>query len=217
MPGTTLDPPSPAVPPFDDPALLVALRAGEAAAFERFVREVTPRVLPVARRLMNSDADAEDAVQDAFLSAFKNLTQFDGKSKLSTWMHRITVNACLMKRRARSRRPERAIEDLLPTFDHTGHQTNPARAWNAHRTGGIEGDEAATLLRAMVDELPESYRTVLMLRDIEGLSTEEAASALEITPNSVKIRLHRARLALKELLDPHFAPIDPTPKREARS
>jgi len=191
---------------FDDPGFLHSLRAGDAAAFERFVRDLTPRLLPVARRMMPSEADAEDALQDAFLSGYKNLGKFDGQSKLSTWMHRITVNACLMRLRTRARRPERAIEDLLPTFDQTGHQSRPAGPWNPGGGTGIQSAELAALLREKVAELPEPYRVVILLRDIEGLSTDEAAAALDVTPNTVKIRLHRARMALKSLLDPFFTP-----------
>lgn len=200
-----------AVPParpaaFDDPDFLRALRAGDPAAFERFVPDLTPRLLPVARRMMPSEADAEDALQDAFLSGYKNLGKFDGQSKLSTWMHRITVNACLMRLRTRARRPERAIEDMLPTFDETGHQSRPAGPWNQGGGTGIQSAELAALLREKVAELPEPYRVVILLRDIEGLSTDEAAAALGVTANTVKIRLHRARMALKTLLDPFFAP-----------
>ncbi len=191
-------------PQFDEPGFIAALRRGDDAAYERLVREVSGRLLAVARRMLRNEDEAMDAVQEAFLSAFRALGQFDEQSKLSTWLHRITVNACLMRLRSKSRRPERAIEDLLPTFDSTGHQSESSARWKLAGTAGIEAGETRALVQRAIDELPDAYRTVVMLRDVEGLSTEEAAQVLQVTPNTVKIRLHRARLALRQALDPHL-------------
>lgn len=189
---------------FDDPAFIGALRAGDDAAYERLVREMTGRLLAVARRMLRSEDDAQDAVQEAFLSAFRALGQFDEQSKLSTWLHRITVNACLMKLRSKSRRPERTIEDMLPIFDGTGHQAKSSSQWKPVQDPGIESEETRSLVHRGIEQLPEAYRTVLVLRDIEGLSTEESAQVLQVTANTVKIRLHRARQALRQILDQHF-------------
>jgi RNA polymerase sigma-70 factor, ECF subfamily len=188
----------------DEAALVGRLRAGENAAFDELVMLAGGRMLAVARRMMGSEADAQDAVQDAFLSAFKSLGRFDGRSQLTTWLHRITVNACLMKLRSKSRRPETSIEGLLPTFVADGHQTRSTRAWNPDPSGGIQRAEVRDLVRAKINELPEQYRVVLVLRDIEELSTEETAQVLEMTVHAVKTRLHRARQALRTLLEPHF-------------
>lgn len=185
-------------------ALLARLRAGEDGAYDELVMLSGGRMLAVARRMMRREEDAADAVQDAFLSAFKSLSKFDGRSRLTTWLHRITVNACLMKLRSQRRRPERMIEDLLPTFADDGHQRSPSRPWNPPALAGIQDRETRTLVRAKIDELPEQYREVLMLRDIEQLSTEETAEALAMTISAVKTRLHRARQALRALLEPHF-------------
>lgn len=187
-----------------DARLFERLRAGENAAFDELVRVAGGRMLAVARRMMSREEDAQDAVQEAFLSAFKNLSRFDGRSQLTTWLHRITVNACLMKLRSQRRRPERAIEDLLPTFVEDGHQIRQTAAWKPNVTDGIQQAETRELVRAKIHELPEQYRVILMLRDIEELSTEETAQALDMTTNAVKTRLHRARQALRTLLDPHF-------------
>jgi RNA polymerase sigma-70 factor, ECF subfamily len=188
-----------------DARLIERLRAGDTAAFEELVEVAAGRMLAVARRMMSREEDAQDAVQEAFLSAFKSLDRFDGRSQLTTWLHRITVNACLMKLRSQRRRPERAIEDFLPTFVVDGHQTRHTSAWKPNVADGIEQDETRELVRAKINELPEQYRVVLMLRDIEELSTEETAQALDMTVNAVKTRLHRARQALRALLDPHFS------------
>lgn len=183
---------------------LAALKSGNPIAFERLVRDTGPRLLATARRFLPSEDDARDAVQEAFISAFRALPAFEGNSRVSTWLHRILVNVCLMKLRARQRRPERPIEDLLPRFAADGHHAHPVAAWAPVTTQRMEQEELRTLVRAAIDQLPEIYRTVLLLRDIEGLDTDAAATLLDLTPGAVKTRLHRARLALRELLDARF-------------
>ena len=194
--------PAPGAREPDDRALLAALQSGEPSAFERLVRTHGGRMLAVARRILKSEEDAQDALQDGFLSAYRAIAEFKGDAKLSTWLHRIVVNAALMKLRARRRRPESSIEDLLPHYRENGHPETPASDWR--EAGDLERAELRELVRAKIDALPESYRTVLMLRDIEELDTRETAQMLEISPNAVKIRLHRARQALQELLHPHL-------------
>jgi RNA polymerase sigma-70 factor, ECF subfamily len=190
--------------PTDQAAFVQRLRAGDAAAFEQLVRVAGPRMLAVARRMLPAEDDAHDAVQDAMVSALRSLDRFDGRSLLTTWLHRITVNTCLMKLRSRRRRPERSIEEFLPTYLPDGHRAPPVRAWNDAGPAALEREELRRLVRTCIDELPSNYREVLMLRDIEGLDTQEAAAMLGVTPNAVKTRLHRARQALQELLDPHL-------------
>jgi len=188
----------------EDQTLLAELRAGSEAAFARLLREHGGRMLAVARRLVRDEEDARDAVQEAFVSAFRSLDRFEGGSRLATWLHRIVVNCCLMRLRSRQRRPEEPIEDLLPKFLEDGHQTPPSLAWSDPVEELLHRKEICALVRASIDRLPESYRTVLILRDIEELSTGDAASALGVTENALKIRLHRARQALRTLLDPHL-------------
>lgn len=201
----------PATPPsveHDEAVLLKGLRAGEQAAYETLVRTYSGRLLAVTRRYLHNDDDARDALQDTFLSAFRSLHTFTEGSMLSTWLHRIAINAALMKLRTRRRRPEDSLEDLLPKFTEDGHREdghrgNPTRAWKDSESL-LERQETRTVVRTCIDRLPETYRMVLLLRDIEELDTEEAARVLDISPNAVKIRLHRARQALRTLLDPHF-------------
>ncbi len=182
---------------------LAALRANDPDAVLSLVRSETPRLLAVARRILRNEEDAHDAVQEGFISALSALSRFEGGSQLSTWLHRIIVNAALMKLRSKRSRPEESIEDLLPTFDAEGHVAVPASEWAPAETL-VMRDEVKRLVRASIDRLPETYRTVLMLRDIEELTTEETAQALGITPVAVKVRLHRARQALRSLLDPRL-------------
>lgn len=184
--------------------LVGRLRAGDDAAYDYLVRQYTPRLLAVARRLVGSDEDARDALQEGFLAAFRSIHRFEGSAQIATWLHRIVVNACLMKLRSRRRRPEEPIEPLLPAFREDGHHEVPVVAWGPRADQVIEQRQTRALVRDCIARLPESYRTVLMLRDIEGLDTSETAKALALTPTAVKLRLHRARLALRTLLDPHL-------------
>jgi RNA polymerase sigma-70 factor (ECF subfamily) len=184
--------------------LLDRLRLGDEAAYEQLVRENTPRLLAVARRFLRNEEDARDAVQEGFMSAFKALPRFEGGSQVSTWLHRIVVNAALMKLRTKKRKPERSIEDLLPAYKEDGHPQEFFEAWRETGQDVAIREEERRLVRQAIDELPDNYRNVLLLRDIEGVDTGETARLLDLTPGAVKTRLHRARLALRQLLDPHF-------------
>jgi len=190
-------------------ALLERLRRGEDAAFEEMVREIGPRLHAVAFKMLGRADDAQDAVQDVFLNAIRGLHAFDGRSLLSTWLHRITVTTCLMKLRTRRRKPECQIDELLPRFIPDGHQETSSQPWKPAPAAGIEQAEVAKLVREKIAELPEQFREVLVLRDVVGMTTEETAAMLDASLPLVKTRLHRARQALKTLLDPYFAEIRP--------
>lgn len=190
-----------------DAALVAGLRGGDAAAFETLVRKYMAVLLRVARRFMRSDEDARDAVQDAFISAFRSIGSFAANAQLSTWLHRIVINACLMRLRTQRRHPEEDIEEYLPRFREDGHQLPPSQQWSETAETILEREELQGVVRNAIDQLPDTYREVLLLRDLEELSTEEAAEALQVTPNAVKVRLHRARQALRTLLDPYMRPV----------
>lgn len=187
-----------------DAALVARLRAGDGAAFESLVRTHTLPLLRVARRFLRSEEDARDAVQDAFVAAFKSIGNFASNAQLATWLHRIVVNASLMKLRTQRRHPEETLEPYLPRFLEDGHQVTPSVAWTESAETIVQRSELAAIVRAAIDKLPDPYRTVILLRDIEELSTDETAEALGITANAVKIRLHRARQALRTMLDAHM-------------
>src|SRR5262245_31262918 len=188
----------------DEAALLAQLHRGEPDAFARFVRQHGPHVLAVTRRILGNEDDAREATQDAFLNAFRGLAGFDANSRLSTWLHRIAVNAALMKLRTRQRKQSRLIDDLLPRFLEDGHLAEPAEEWRDGADVALQREETQRLVRETIEQLPEQYRTVLFLRDIEELDTEETARLLGVTEGVVKTRLHRARMALRTLLDPLF-------------
>jgi RNA polymerase sigma-70 factor (ECF subfamily) len=193
----------------DDRALVEAMRAGDERAFERFVRAHVGRLRAVALRLLQDPDDADDAVQEAFLSAFRKLDSFRGDARLETWLHRIVVNAALQRLRRRKRQAERgaeseALDELLPSFREDGHPEHYAQPWVQTTEELAARAETREQVREMIDRLPDNYRTVLILRDIEELDTAETAELLELTAGAVKVRLHRARQALRNLLEREF-------------
>jgi RNA polymerase sigma-70 factor, ECF subfamily len=194
----------PSCEPETEAQLLARVLAGDEETSAALVRKYGGRLLAVARRFLRCEEDSADAVQDAFLAAFRSLDKFEGNSSLGTWLHRIVVNACLTKLRAQSRSRAVPIDDLLPTFDATGHHTRPVPSWQEEALSQLTREETRIQVRACIDQVPEPYRTVLLLRDIEELDTEQTAEQLGITAGAVKTRLHRARQALRTLLEPFF-------------
>lgn len=191
-------------PPVQEAELLKELREGREEAFETLVRAHSGRMLSVCRRILRSDEEAKDAVQEAFVSAFRGLSSFEGTSLLGTWLHRIAVNACLMRLRSKKRRPEESIDELLPAFKDDGHARIEPRDWSPSALQLVESRETREFVRACIDRLPEMYRVVLLLRDIEEMDTSEAAGVLGVSEGVVKVRLHRARHALRRLLAERF-------------
>ena len=184
----------------DEQALLTGLRNGDEAAYQLMVRTYGGRLLAVARGLVRNDEDARDVVQSAYLSAFKALPGFAGGCQLSTWLHRIVVNAALMKLRSKRRKPEESIEAALPGYLEDGHHAEDYSEWAERADRVLERKQGKAAVRAAIAGLPEAHRTVLVMRDIEEMSTEDVARLLNVTANAVKIRLHRARQALCTVL-----------------
>jgi RNA polymerase sigma-70 factor, ECF subfamily len=182
--------------------LVNAAKAGDVGAFEELVRRYDRNVFRIAQHITQNREDAEDVVQDAFLKAYENLPQFQGQSKFYTWLVRIAVNEALMK--LRRRRPERMVsldeevrteEDSMPR-EIADWSPNPEQQYNQA--------ELKDILGKTIQGLPPSFRTVFVLRDVEGLSTEETAEALSLSIPAVKSRLLRARLQLRERLNKYF-------------
>jgi RNA polymerase sigma-70 factor (ECF subfamily) len=184
-----------------DAALIAGLQAGESGAFETLLRDYGPRLLRLARRFLANEEDARDALQDAMVAVYRSIGNFESGSALLTWLHRIVVNSALMKLRTKKRHPEEDIEQYLPRFLKDGHQQSPSTPWTESAQSVLEREELRAAVHEAIDKLPEAYRIVLTLRDIEELSTAETAEILGVTKNVVKIRLHRARQALRTLLD----------------
>jgi len=190
-------------PPAEERELVDRLKRGDDAAFEVLVRTSAGALLRCARRLLGNEDDAREAVQDSLLQASRSIGTFQGQCQLSTWLHKIAINAALMKRRARACRPQLSIEDLLPRFLDDGHHAEPPAPWQPVESA-MERAETGKLVRDAIDQLPDNYRTILVLRELDQLDTEATAEVLGITPNAAKIRLHRARQALRTLLDSHY-------------
>ena len=189
----------------DEPGLIAALQRGEEWAFEAMVRLFGGRLLAVARRICGNEDDARDVLQSSYLSAFRSMQKFEGSCQLSTWLHRIVVNTALMRLRTRRRKPEEQMEALLPAFQEDGHHVEQFSEWTMPADRLLEREDVRATVRSCIAQLPESYRQVLMLRDIEELPTDEVARMLCATPTAIKVRLHRARQALSTLLRREFA------------
>lgn len=184
--------------------LIKRVRAGDPDACEAMVRQHGGTLHAVAFRYLGNHEDCADALQDAFLAAFRSIESFSGNARLGTWLHRIVVNVCLMKLRSRRRRPTVAIEEMLPLFDETGHHTRFVAAWTIRHDDCMDREETRQHVRNCIDQLPDGYRTVLLMRDIDGFDTDETARMLGVQSGAVKTRLHRARQALRTLLSPSF-------------
>ncbi len=187
--------------PDDEAALVARLKRGDEAAYAHVVRTLGGRLLAVARRIARTEADAEDAVQEAFVSALRAIQDFDGRSALSTWLHRIVVNAALARLRRDKSRREGSIDDLMPRFADDGEHAAHNVRWNPVTPESDSRIQLRGAVREALDTLPEDYRSVLILRDVTGMESKEVAAALGISDALVRQRLHRARLALMNLLD----------------
>ncbi len=188
----------------DKTRVLARLRAGEAQAYEELVRAYAGRLMAVAQRILENEADAADAVQDAFLALLRSLEGFRGNCRISTWLHRVVTNAALMRLRSRVRKPECNVEDLLPAFYQDGHRIDPRPAWRESPDEVLLREESRRMVHEKISRLPEDSRNVLLLRDIQQVSTAEAAEHLDLPEAVVKTRLHRARQALRQLLEEEF-------------
>ena len=169
---------------------------------EQLVREHIGWMLALAQRLVGERSLAEDAVQDAFIAAFRALPAFEGRSSIKTWLHRITVNACLMILRKHKRLAEQPIDEYLPEFDRNNCRIEAPWGNLATAEEILDNQRLRTLVAEKVAMLPDTYRIVFQLRDIEQYDTGEVAVLLDISVSNVKVRLHRARAALKKLLEP---------------
>lgn len=193
-----------------DTILIERLRDGDGAALETLMERYASRVYRVARGITRTDADAEEVVQDVFLTLARKIDSFEGRAALGTWIYRVATNAALLKRRGKRAQIEVSLEEHLPTFKEDGHREGDRAYlladWSQTPEAELLDGEARAILSRAIDELPEPYRAVLVLRDVEELTNEEAARILGESIASVKSRLHRARMALREQLTRHLAP-----------
>lgn len=169
---------------------------------ENLVRAHIGWMLALAENILHDRGLAEDAVQEAFISAFRSLPEFEGRASLKTWLHRITVNAALTRLRQVKRRAELPVDDLQPEFDAYDCRIETPWTYLTSVQEVLESESLCERVNDGINALPDSYRIVLQLRDIEGYDTAEVAELLDLSEANVKVRLHRARAALKQLLEP---------------
>jgi RNA polymerase sigma-70 factor (ECF subfamily) len=195
-------------PGIEDLALLERLRGKDEAALEALMERHSARIYRVAFGITRSHAEAEEIVQDVFLTLFRKVEMFEGRAALGTWLYRVGANAALGRRRGKRAHSEVSIEESLPTFRPDGHREGDAAwlaaDWSATPESEFLAGEAREVLDTALDRLPEHYRAILVLRDVEELSNEDVAEILGESISSIKSRLHRARMALREELTRRF-------------
>jgi RNA polymerase sigma-70 factor, ECF subfamily len=195
--------------PAEDKDLVALAAGGDSAAFTELVTRHQDHLYALAFRLLRDTSEAEEVVQEAFLTALEKLTTFRGDAAFGTWLHRVAANIALMRLRKRRRAPDglgdEPVEDLLPRFDAQGHLViqGPAHDWSKQADEQLSDQQIRRAVESAVQNLPDDYRIVFLLRDVEGFSSEAMAELLGISVAAVKSRLHRARLALRERLG-HF-------------
>lgn len=183
-------------------ALVNAAREGDMHAFEQLIQKYDRNVFRIAQHITQNREDAEDVVQDAFLKAYQNLNKFQGNSKFYTWLVRIAVNEALMRLRKRKADKTVSMDEDVETED--GSMPREVADWSPNPEQLFGQSELGDILGKTIQGLPASFRTVFVLRDVEGLSTEETAEMLGLSVPAVKSRLLRARLQLRERLNRYF-------------
>jgi RNA polymerase sigma-70 factor (ECF subfamily) len=171
---------------------------------EQVFRDHAPRVYNLARRMLGNDADAEDVTQDVLLQVVRKLDTFRGEADFPTWLHRVTVNAALAHRRKRAVREEHQVRDPLEHFLEDGHHAGPVRHWSVEPERQALDRETQQLIERAIARLPETYRDVYVLADVEGLPNADIADLLGLSVAAVKSRLHRGRMLMRDALAPHF-------------
>src|SRR5882724_7490611 len=189
-------------PVSDELALVQAAKAGDVASFEQLVKKYDRNVFRIAQHITQNREDAEDVVQDAFLKAYQNLKQFQGNSKFYPWLVRIAVNEALMKLRKRKSDKTVSMDEDVETED--GSVPREIADWSPNPEQQYKQLELNEILTKTIQGLPAGFRTVFVLRDVEGLSTEETAETLGLSIPAVKSRLLRARLQLRDRLSRFF-------------
>ena len=189
--------------------LVERLRGADTSALELLMERYSPRIYRVAFGITRNHAEAEEVVQDVFLTLFRKIDTFEGRAAIGTWLYRVAANAALIKRRGKRVELEVSLEDCLPTFRDDGHREGDRSwvlaDWSQTPESELLAGEAREILEQALERLPEHYRALVVLRDVEELSNEEVAEVLGESVSSVKSRLHRARMALREVLTRRLA------------
>lgn len=178
-----------------DEQVVARVIAGDVASFEILMRRHNTRLYRIGRAILKNDADAEDLMQETYIRAYRNLSRFEGRSKFSTWLSRIAVNEAIARKRSTERR-----EEIEPMIDPQSDRAKDFQSRVPSPEQQASSREVQSLLETAIDSLPDIYRTVLMMRDIQDMETAETAEVLDISEQNVKTRLHRARALLRRRL-----------------
>ncbi len=188
------------ITPLDDPTLIERIKQGDYNAFETIVERYQDRVFGLSLSMLRDEVEAQDVVQETFLNVFRKIDTFRGDSAFSSWLYRIAANNAMMKLRGKRREMQTSLEDVLPRFDQEGHHALPIEDWSRRVDHLLENKELGGKIREAVAKLPEKYRLVFLLSDVEDLSMKEVGEILNLSIPNVKTRLHRARLFLRSEL-----------------
>ena len=190
-------------PEIDESELIARIQAGDKTACDECIALHSPALNRLLLRLLGNEQDAEDVLQETFLNAFRAIDSFEGRSSLSTWLYRIAYNAAMM----RLRRPKTRTISVEETMNETpGYIPRQLFDWCCLPEETYDSEEVQTELRQAIAAMPETLQMVFLLRELEGMSTEETANTLDISPSAAKVRLHRARQWLRDTLSPVLAP-----------
>jgi len=195
------------VGPEDETQLAESMRRGEKRAFDTLLHAYGPEVLAIAGRLLLRDDEAAEVVRETFARAYRERSSYSSTTRLSTWLQRLALELAVARVRAQPRTSEEPLEDLLPRFLPTGQHVRTFQPW-ADPATRLDQPATVAFVVKQIRRIPRSYRAVLLLRDVVGITTDEVAEIMGLTPNAVRIRLHRSRLALRTLLAPHFEEVE---------
>jgi RNA polymerase sigma-70 factor (ECF subfamily) len=191
--------------PVSDEELVARARNKDFGAFEQLLDRYEDKIFRLAYRFVRNETEAKEVLQDTFLSIWRKLDTFKGDSQFGSWLYRVAANTALMRLRSQRRHPEVSTEELpIGYLDNYGQLPTPGENWAKRPDDELQSDELRRHIQSAVDGLPEIYRTVFILRDVEGLSTEETGDILGISVPTVKTRLHRARIALRDNISGYF-------------
>jgi RNA polymerase sigma-70 factor (ECF subfamily) len=196
--------PNPKIRPDDDYELIQAINAGKSELFPELVRRYGRKLYNFGMRMCRDVQDTEDMVQDTFINVFKYLKDFRYETKFKNWLYRIATSTCLKKRRKSKYAPERelSLDEFIP--DENAEMPVQVPGWASIPLDQLLNEELSAVIKEGIASLPEKYRLVLVLRDMEGFSTAETAQVLGLTTENIKVRLHRARLFLREKLKDYY-------------
>jgi RNA polymerase sigma-70 factor, ECF subfamily len=201
----TTPPETPTPDSASDEELVARARATDFGAFEQLLDRYEDKIFRLAYRFVRNETEAKEILQDTFLSIWRKLDTFKGDAQFGSWLYRVAANTALMRLRSQRRHPEISTEELpVGYLDSYGQLPSVGENWSKRPDDELQSEELRRYIQTSVDALPEIYRTVFLLRDVEGLSTEETGDILSISVPTVKTRLHRARIALRDAITQYF-------------